>query len=333
MKAIVLPQYNNNVLRAMLSLKTEEVSLPLPEDNEVVVEMHAATCNPSDIAFIRGIYNVVKPIPAIPGFEASGSVIKTGANTVNLLGKRVSCFVQSNKSGTWAEQFIVHKDDIIVLGDDMDMDQAAAFSVNPFTAYGLIQIASQRESEAIIQNASGGQVASFVRKLAELNNIKVIDIVRKPETAAILKQENQFTLCESDEDFFDQLKELAHTLNATTAFDAVGSTLSGQMFNAMPPDAELVVYGGLSGKRMTDINEMDIIFQNKLISGFNLLDWKNELDEEEFETIAGKMESMFTKSILKTRFQGMTSLDEIKGGLKAYIGNMSGGKLLIKPST
>ena len=256
MKAVVLPQYNNNVLRAMLSLKVEELPVPKPGPKEVVVKMHAASCNPSDIAFIRGVYNIVKPLPATPGFEASGEVTAAGSEAKHLKGKQVSCFVQSEKSGTWAEYFLVHKDDLMVVSEDFDKDQAAAFSVNPFTAYGLIEIAKMRESEAIIQNASGGQVAAFVRQLAKKENIDVIDIVRKPELAARLQGENRNTLCETDEDFLDQLKALATELKATTAFDAVGGLVSGQMFNAMVPDSEMIVYGGLSGKRITEIDEM-----------------------------------------------------------------------------
>ena len=146
-----------------------------------------------------------------------------------------------------------------------------------------------------------------------------------------MQQESEFVLCETDENFESRLSELAHDLDATTGFDAVGGTLSGQMFNAMPADSELVVYGGLSGKRMTGINEMDLIFHDKIISGFNLIDWKAEMDPEDFSQISAELQQLFIDGTLATNFQGVTTLDEIKTGLKSYIGNMSGGKLLIKP--
>ena len=331
MKAVILPQYNNNVLRALLSLKVEERPIPIPGSGEVVVKMHAATCNPSDIAFIRGGYNIVKAVPAIPGFEASGTVVETGVGCEDLAGKKISCFVQSDHSGTWSEYILVNSNDLLVLDEHFDADQAAAFSVNPFTAYGMMEIARLRESKAIMQNASGGQVAHLIRGLAKLYNIKVIDIVRKPETAETLRQQHEFVLCEQDEGFEKQLKELANELDASTTFDAVGGILSGQMFNAMPGDSELVVYGGLSGKRMSDINEMDLIFNNKIISGFNLMDWKEELEPEEFESVSDELQQLFIEDKLATVFQSTTHLEDIKDGLKSYIGNMSAGKLLIKP--
>ncbi len=331
MKAVQLPKYNNNVLRALLSLQIADLAMPAPGHDEVVVKLHAATCNPSDIAFIRGVYNVVKPLPAIPGFEASGLVVETGKNCTALNGKKVSCFVQSERSGTWSEFFLANREDVIVLSDDFDMDQGAAFSVNPFTARGMMEIAKTRESHAIIQNASGGQVAAFIRKMAALEGIRVIDIVRKPEMVEELSKEQATALCETDEDFQERLTTLAKEWKATTAFDAVGGSLSGIIFNAMPEDSELIVYGGLSGKPIADVNGMDIIFKNKIISGFNLIDWKKEYDKEAFEEVVQQLERLFLNGDLSTRFQGSTDLENITAGLRSYISNMSSGKLLIRP--
>ena len=331
MQAIQLPEYNHNVLRAMLSLRQVDLQNPEPDAGEVIVRMHATTCNPSDIAFIRGGYNIVKPLPAIPGFEASGTVATAGAGCEDLRGKMVSCFVQSHNSGTWAEYFRVRREDLIEVDPQLDPDQAAAFSVNPFTAWGLITIARERGSRAILQNASGGQVAEFIRKLAGMNDIRVIDIVRKPATAEQLKKENPYTLCETDEDCNDRLRAMAEELQATTAFDAVGGPLAGMMFNAMPRNGKMVVYGGLSGKRLTDLQEMDIIFRNKSVAGFNLIDWKEELEPGAYERITRELEMHFIKGSLATRFQGTTTLENLKEGLKSYLKEMSAGKLLIKP--
>jgi len=120
-------------------------------------------------------------------------------------------------------------------------------------------------------------------------------------------------------------------LNATIAFDAVGGTLTGEMFNCLPANSELVVYGGLSGKRISDFNEMDLIFKKKIISGFNLIDWKISLSENEFQKVSEDLQEKFISGKLTTKFQSEITLDEIVNGLKTYIKNMSAGKLLIKP--
>ena len=42
MKAVILPDYNANVLRAMLSLHTNKLPVPVPSTDEVLVKLFAA---------------------------------------------------------------------------------------------------------------------------------------------------------------------------------------------------------------------------------------------------------------------------------------------------
>lgn len=332
MKSVVLPAYNKNVLRAMLSLEIKDVPMPTLKHDEVLIKTHASVCNPSDIAFIQGVYNIVKSLPAIPGFEGSGEVVKVGQDASAYLGKKVSAFVQNDNIGTWSEYFIAKTTDIIVLNEKMEMDEGACFSINPFTAHALFETVRISGAKAIIQNASGGQVATFVRKMAKDYGCELIDIVRRKETAEMLISEGaKHVLIETDEGFDDELIEICNKLKPTVAFDAVGGELSGKMYNALAPHSDLVVYGGLSNKPMSGLSVMGAIFNDKVISGFNLLSWKRQMAEGEFEEISESLQSSFVDGTYKTKIQNSVKLDNIVRGLKTYIGNMSEGKLLIKP--
>ncbi|MFA5416818.1 MAG: zinc-binding dehydrogenase [Bacteroidales bacterium] len=332
MKSVILPQYNRNVLRAILSLKVEQTKKKIPARDEVVIKVHAAPINPSDIAFIQGGYNVVKTLPAVPGFEGSGTIVEVGSGLAHLKGKKVSFFAQSDSPGSWAEFITVRKNDLIVLKDEMDLDQAACLAINPFTAFGLFSIVLERECTAVIVNAAGGQVPAFIRKLAAEHGVEVINVARNPGTLGQLKRDGQrYVLDETDEKFSETLHNLAYQLEATVAFDAVGGPQSGVLFNAMPQDSELVVYGGLSNKPMNDLSVMDIIFRDKLISGFNLSSWMQELEEAELEAISIRLQDQFISGKWKTQIQSTIPLEEVVSGLRSYLGNMSKGKVLLKP--
>ena len=332
MKGVILSQYNKNIIRAMLGLKVEERTLSKPGDNEVLIKIHAAPVNPSDIAFMQGGYNIVKTLPAVIGFEGAGTVEETGKNLKHLAGKKVSCFVQEDRDGTWAEYVITTVDNLLVIDDEMELDQAACFTVNPFTAYGLMNIALMRESKAVMQNAASGQVGLFIRKMAHEKGLAVINIVRKEETARMLRDEGeQYVFCETDDHFNEALCETARQLQATTAFDAVGGNLAGIMFNAMPSDSELVVYGGLSNKPAGGFDTMDLIFNDKIVSGFNLPEWKKELEQSEFETVSRMLQQKFMAGEYQTKIQGKTPLQDVVKGLRQYIGAMSRGKILLVP--
>ncbi len=332
MKAVILPAYNNNLIRALIGMKVEDRPIPEPADGQVQIKMEAAPCNPSDIAFLRGVYNIVKRVPCIPGFEGCGIITKVCEGIdESFIGKRVSCFVQDNTVGTWSDYVVANITDCISLKDEMPIEQAACFAVNPFTAYGLYDLAQEDNCEAIIQNASTGQVGRFIRVFAKNDNLKVINIVRKPEQVDKLKAEGEeYILDSTSENFVDELKTLAHKLNATMAFDAVGGEMTAQLVNAMPPDSEVIIYGGLSGMAITGMNPMGLIFDRKLLSGFNLMDWMANLEDGEFEEVSDYLQNLFIKGTLKTDIQGSYSFDDAVTGIRAYIGNMSAGKILMK---
>ncbi len=331
MKKVVLPAYNKNIIRAIRSLRTEQCALPRPENNEVLIKVHAAPCNPSDIAFLMGGYNIVKEVPAVPGFEGSGVVVEAGEGAEDIIGRKVSFFIQEESCGSWSEFVLTSRNKLVVLDEEMDMDQAACFAINPFTARGLLDIALLRENRAVIQNAAGGQVAAFVRQMAADMGVEVIDIVRKQETMERLKKEGaKHVLLENGPQFKQKLGKLVRQLDARLAFDAVGGPLSGEIFNAMPEDAELVSYGGLSTKDISGINPMDLIFHDKVISGFNLPEWREQMDDDFFEQISLEMQQLFISGVYRTKIQGSIGFDDIGNGLIQYLRNLSKGKMLLK---
>ena len=58
------------------------------------MKIDSAPINPSDWAFLRGLYNSPKKLPVVAGFEGSGIVMATGNDFFSrrLLGKKVACF-------------------------------------------------------------------------------------------------------------------------------------------------------------------------------------------------------------------------------------------------
>ncbi len=331
MKKIILPSYNKNIIRALRSLRVEQCRLKQPAENEVLIKVHAAPCNPSDIAFLMGGYNIVKELPAVPGFEGSGVVVEAGEGAEDIIGRKVSFFIQNEDCGSWSEYVITNRKKLVVLDEKMNMNQAACFAINPFTARGLLDIALLRDNHAVIQNAAGGQVAAFVRQMAGDMGIEVIDIVRKEKTMKRLKDEGaKYVLLENEPQFEEKLAQLAQKLDARLAFDAVGGTLAGQIFNAMPHDAELVSYGGLSTKDISGIDSMDLIFNDKIVSGFNLPDWREQMDDDFFEGVSREMQDLFISGKYQTRIQGSIDFDNIADGLINYLRNLSKGKMLIR---
>jgi NADPH:quinone reductase len=332
-RAIQLPAYNPNIIKAMLGMGLTEKAIPIPGDNQLLIRMEAVQFNPSDIAFMQGGYNITKSLPCVPGFEGCGVVEAVGKNLIahDWVGKRVVCFTQQDKDGTWAGYFVADLHEVLLASGGLEPEQLAGSFVNPLTAWGLMAIALQRQSACVAINAAGSQVAAWVVALCKRHGIKTIGITRKTETIQRLSEAGFDGLVSTaSEDWEKQFSALAHEFGCTTAFDAVGGELSGQMLNLMPPDQELVVYGGLSGKAVSGIDFMQLIFRNAMITGFNLNDWiaLSEVDEvnEAYETIC----QMLAELDIAPKIQAIVSPDEFIRGMRAYLSDMSGGKVIIR---
>lgn len=330
MKALILEDYNLNLIRAMRSMKLVETEKPQPSVGEVLVKVQAAPINPSDIAFVRGGYNIQKSLPAIPGFEGTGIIEEVGDGVENkYVGKRVSFFSQDDDGGTWAEYLAVKLQNCLFIKDEMPVDQAACLFVNPLTAYAMFDHIFENEHKALIQSAALGQVGQFVCYFAREKGLLVVDLVRKEEQIEQLKKQgSDFVLNINNEDFEKELKKYASELNATAAIDAVGGELTGKILNAMPAGSELLLYGGLSGMPVGGIDALEIIFKNKILGGFNLGDWLNDLSPAELVEVSNHLQDLFISEKLKTQVQATVPLENFYDGLKSYISNMSGGKVL-----
>ncbi|NCC73151.1 MAG: hypothetical protein EOM06_07105 [Sphingobacteriia bacterium] len=333
MKALVIESYQSNLIRAMQGIRLAETTMPEVGENEILVKVEMAPVNPSDIAFLRGGYQIKKSLPAVPGFEGTGLIERVGKNLQqNLAGKRVSFFAQGD-SGSWAEYAVIGLSDFIEVNEKIPPEQAACLFVNPFTAYALVNHIIENGHTALIQSAAMGQIGQFIRFFAKLNNLKVINLVRKETHIDLLRNEGaQYVLNINHPNFADDLKHVACETRTTAALDAVGGELTGKILNSMPDGSEVILYGGLSGLSVGQIDPLEVIFKNKVLRGFNLGDWLNNLSTKEFSEISSEIQQLFVQQNLATRIQQVFSLENFYTGLRSYISDMSNGKILFSMS-
>lgn len=315
-------------------MKVEEKPTPKPVSDQVLVNIDASPVNPSDIAFIRGMYNVKKNLPAIPGFEGTGIVVDTGNqnDAKALLGKRVSCFCQKDNDGTWADYFLASVSECFPVKKQMDRFQSACFFINPFTAYALYELCKNKNAKAIIQSAASGQVGKFFRYFAKNDNIPVINIVRKEKhIGELLAEGEKYVLDSTSPDFYENLYKLSHELYVNVAIDAVGGEFTGKLIKCLPDYSDVILFGGLSGTYISDIDPLEIIFHKKSLIGFNLNEWFKKHNRVEQLKISDKLQDLFISEKLITKIKDHYDLSDVKSAFKHYISDMSGGKVLFVP--
>ncbi|MEM7568575.1 MAG: zinc-binding dehydrogenase [Pseudomonadota bacterium] len=333
-RAVVFETYVEDFEAMVAGLRVEERALPALKKGQVLVEMEAAPCNPSDLMFMRGLYGVRKTLPAVPGWEGVGRVIASGGGFMGNMvkGKRVAVGSQDDNGGTWSSHIITQANACLPVPEDMALGNAASFLVNPFTAYGFIDQAKGNGHSGIVQNAAASQAGRILNAIAAKEGMTVLNIVRRQEQVDLLKSLGAtHILNSSDDGFEDTLVKTIKDLGITIAFDAVSGPMTGLLFNALPPGGTVYTYGGLDDTPIGGIDRKALIFDNKSITGFFLGTWMGSRNLLQLSKAAKKVGQLFKDGAIETTVQGEFKLDDVQEAVRTYAANMTGGKILLRP--
>ena len=191
MKAIVCTKYGPPDV-----LKLEEVSKPTPSDDEVLVEVHAASVVFRDTALIRGKpfvarlmgQGLLKPKYRIPGTDLAGRVGAVGRNIKQFQpGDEVFGDISARGYGGFAEYVSVLENALALKPAGMTFEEAAAVPQAALVALQGLRDKGQIQpgQKVLINGASGGngtfavQIAkSFGAEVTGVCSTRNLDMVR-----------------------------------------------------------------------------------------------------------------------------------------------------------
>lgn len=326
MRAVVLRAYDGT------SLSVETLPMPEPKEGQVLVRMHAAPINPSDVLFTQGQYGVRKPLPCIPGFEGSGTVVRAGGGlwAQGLVGRRVAC-TATNDSGTWTEYAVADARGCIPLLPSVSLEQGAMLFVNPLTAWAMMDRARNSGAGALIQTAAASALGKMVLRLGQKYGFPVLNIVRRKEQVAQLRSLGADLVLNSSDDGFDEkLRALARDLRATCAIDAVSGAMTEQLAAAMPRGSRILVYGAL-GNQEFKVHPGTLIFRNITFEGFWLSSWVGEQNPASLGRAAVEIQQMLADT-MRSEVRACFPLEETAEAITLYSAAMTEGKVLLMPS-
>jgi NADPH:quinone reductase-like Zn-dependent oxidoreductase len=152
-------------------LKVEEIEKPVPNDNQLLVKVRAASVNPLDLTIrgpllLRPVFGLRKPKDTRLGVDYSGTVEAVGKNVTNF---KSGDEVFGGKNGAIAEYVCVLADRAVVLKPaNMTFEQAAAVPVAAITALqGLRDKGKIQAGQKILINGASGGVGTFAVQIAK----------------------------------------------------------------------------------------------------------------------------------------------------------------------
>jgi NADPH:quinone reductase-like Zn-dependent oxidoreductase len=171
-------------------LKLEEIEKPVPNDNQILVRVHAAALNPLDLGtrrpwWIRIITGRRKPKETRLGVDYAGKVEAVGKNVTQF---KPGDEVFGGRIGAYGEYVCVAPDRAVMLKPaNVTFEQAAAVPVAALTALqGLRDKGHIQPGQKVLVNGASGGVGTFVVQIAKsfgaevtaVTSTRNVDLVR-----------------------------------------------------------------------------------------------------------------------------------------------------------
>lgn len=223
----------------------EHQEIPVPDLNagEVLVEVHAAAINPSDVKIVSGLFG--GSVPRTPGRDFAGIVVKGAA----LAGKEVwgsGAGFGFRRDGAHAQYVVLPASWLSEKPAGLSMAQAAAVGAPFVTAWhALVEVGSLKTGETLLITGGLGAVGRAATQVAHHLDARVIVAARNK--------------AESDADEFIELSkgDLPEAVRAITrgrgadiVLDAVGGSLFEPALKSLGLGGRHVVITSAGQKRV-----------------------------------------------------------------------------------
>ena len=260
MKAIVQDRYGS-----LDVLELKDIDKPLVKDDGVLVRVRAASANPLDWHFMRGLPYIMRPESGLrsPKRSVLGNDM---AGEVEAVGKNVTRFrsgdeVIGDVNGSYAEYTCVSEDLLGLKPANLTFEQAAAVPVAGVTALQGLRDQGRIQSgqKVLIIGASGG-VGTFAVQIAKSFGADVTGVcsTRNVEMVRSIGADHVIDYTQDDFTRSEQRYDLI--------FQSAGTSSPSDCRRALTSKGTLVLSSGESGGRW--IGPVDRIIKAVLLSLF-----------------------------------------------------------------
>jgi NADPH:quinone reductase-like Zn-dependent oxidoreductase len=165
-------------------LRLEDIDMPVLGDEDVLIRVRAASVNPLDWHFIRGLPYIVRPGNGLLRPNDGGVGVDV-AGYVEKVGKDVTRFAPGDEVfgcaailGSLAEYITMHQDAAVLAKPaNQSFEQAASVPVAAFTALQALRDHGRfRPGQKVLVNGAAGGVGTFAVQIAKALGAEVTGV-------------------------------------------------------------------------------------------------------------------------------------------------------------
>lgn len=310
-------------------LQYTESEQPKPKAHEVLIEVKAVGVNYADTARREGKYVVPTELPYIPGSEAAGVVVETGAEVTRFkAGDRVVALIES---AAYAEYAAIPEQVLTPVPEGVSFEEAVALPLQGLSAYHILKTMGRLEpGETVLIHAAAGGVGTIAVQLAKLFGAgKIIATASTEEKLFHAEKMGATHLVNySEEGWVQRVKEITDGKGVDVALEMVGGSVFNETLRTLAPFGRLVIFGAASGEQAV-FAPGQLMKRNQSVIGFFLpqIMRNQELFQKSFQELLEYMNN----GQLKLTIGGAYPLEQAADVHKLLQSRKTIGKLVLKP--
>jgi len=272
-------------------LKLEEVQKPVPQDDEVLVKVHAASVNAAELHLLRADpflmrlmgYGLLKPKHTILGAAMAGRVEAVGRNVTQFQpGDEIFGDLTKCGFGAFAEYVCASEDALALKPANVTFEEAAAVPLAAVTALQGLRAKGQiKPGQKVLIYGAGGGVGTFAVQIAKSFGAEVtavcstrnVDMVRSIGADHVIDYtQADFTKNGQRYDLifavngYHSIFDYKRALNAKGVYVFIGGSIAA-MFQAMflGPVISMTGRQKMGSMGVAQPSQQDLVFMKELL--------------------------------------------------------------------
>jgi NADPH2:quinone reductase len=310
------------------ALRLGETPEPAPAEDEVLIDVHAASVSYMDYLMICGRYQLRPALPYVPGTDAAGVIVAVGDKVERFrCGDRVAC---ANWFGGFAERMVAKASKSARIPDNVDFAVGSTVLHAYLTAwYALVDRARLKPGETVLITGAAGGVGLACVEVASLLGGRVIAAVGSASKAEVPRDMGaEHVVDYGSEDIRERVKSLTGGEGVDLAVDNVGGALFLTLARLMRWNGRLIPIG-FAGGEIPSLPMNLPLLKNYSVVGVFAGAWTTNFPEEAAEA-ADRIMAFVGEGRLNPHIDRLLPLEEAAEAMRAVAERSVRGRVVLK---